>query len=130
MYNRCEVHMIDKELIAKRLKNLRESAKLSQAKLAKEINVKQPLIARYETAINTPAYGVLVTYADYFNVSCDYLLGRTDNPQGKLYECVPQSLTGDPQMKEFVDMCFDPSSPASARMKDTLLKLLEEQNNG
>ena len=120
---------MDKLLIAKRLKGLRESAKLSQAKLSKEIDVKQPLIARYETAINTPAYGVLIQYADYFDVSCDYLLGRTDNPQGKLYDCVPRSLTSDPQMKEFVDMCFDPSSPASARMKDTLLKLLEEQKN-
>lgn len=120
---------MDKLLIAKRLKELREAAKLSQAKLSKEINVKQPLIARYETAINTPAYGVLIQYADYFDVSCDYLLGRTDNPQGKLYDCVPKSLTSDPQMKEFVDMCFDPSSPASARMKDTLLKLLEEQKN-
>ncbi len=119
--------MVDKELIAKRLKGLREAAKLSQAKLSKELDVKQPLIARYETAINTPAYGVLIQYADYFDVSCDYLLGRTDNPQGKLYECVPQSLKGNPQLKEFVDMCFDPSSPANTRLKDTLLQLLEEQ---
>ena len=120
--------MVDKELIAKRLKGLREAAKLSQAKLSKELDVKQPLIARYETAINTPAYGVLIQYADYFDVSCDYLLGRTDNPQGKLYECVPQSLKGNPQLKEFVDMCFDPSSPANARLKDTLLQLLESEN--
>lgn len=49
--------------------------------------------------------------------------------KGKLYECVPQSLKGNPQLKEFVDMCFDPSSPANARLKDTLLKLLEEQKN-
>lgn len=128
MYNSKEVRM-DKQLIAKRLKGLREAAKLSQAKLATEINVKQPLIARYETAINTPAYGVLIQYADYFDVSCDYLLGRTDKPQGKLYECIPQSLKGNPQLKEFVDMCFDPSSPANARLKDTLLQLLEEQKN-
>lgn len=121
---------MDKLLIAKRLKALREGAKLSQAKLSKEINVKQPLIARYETAINTPAYGVLIAYADYFDVSCDYLLGRTDNPQGKLYDCIPKSVTNNPQMKEFVEMCFDPTSPANAKLKDTLLKLLEEQNNG
>ena len=120
---------MDKQLIAKRLKGLREAAKLSQAKLATEINVKQPLIARYETAINTPAYGVLIQYADYFDVSCDYLLGRTDNPQGKLYDCVPQSVKGDPQMKEFIDMCFDPSSPANARLKTTLFQLLEEKKN-
>ena len=120
---------MDKQLIAKRLKGLREAAKLSQAKLATEINVKQPLIARYETAINTPAYGVLIQYADYFDVSCDYLLCRTDNPQGKLYDCVPQSVKNNPQIKEFIDVCFDPSSPANARLKTTLLQLLEEQKN-
>ena len=120
---------MDKQLIAKRLKGLREAAKLSQAKLATEIDVKQPLIARYETAINTPAYGVLIKYADYFDVSCDYILGRTDNPQGKLYDCIPQSTKRNPQLKEFVDMCFDPSSPASARMKEVLLQMLEEQTN-
>ena len=118
--------MIDKELIAKRLKELRESAKLSQAKLSKEIDVKQPLIARYETAINTPAYGVLVKYADYFDVSCDYLLGRCDQPHGKFYEGIPKSLAENPQIGEFVEICFDPTSVANARLKETIIKMLEE----
>lgn len=128
MYNCCEVLMIDKELIAKRLKELREAAKLSQAKLSKEIDVKQPLIARYETAINTPAYGVLVKYADYFDVSCDYLLGRCDDPHGMVYECIPKSISDNPQMKEFVEMCFDPTSVANARLKETIFTMLKDKD--
>ncbi len=119
---------MDKKLIAKRLKVLREGAKLSQAKLAIEINIKQPLIARYETAINIPSFDAFLKYADYFDVSCDYLMGRCDSPQGKVYECVPQSLKGNPQLKEFVEMCFDPTSTASVKLKETLLRLMEEQN--
>lgn len=121
--------MVDKELIAKRLKGLREAAKLSQAKLSKELDVKQPLIARYETAINTPAYGVLIQYADYFDVSCDYLLGRCDDPHGMVYSCMPKSISENPQMKDFVEMCFDPTSTANARLKETILNMLEEQKN-
>lgn len=117
---------MDKEVIAQRLKTLRESARLSQAKMAQELGIMQPLIAKYETAVNIPSYPVLLKYADYFDVSCDYLLGRADNPQGKLYSYIPKSLTNNPQMKEFVEMCFDPNSSVNAKLKDALLKLLEE----
>lgn len=84
---------MDKHLIAQRLKSLREGAKLSQAKLSQELNIKQPLIARYETAINTPPYTALIAYADFFDVSCDYLLGRCEEPQGKLYKYLPKTIT-------------------------------------
>lgn len=117
---------MDKEVIAQRLKTLRESARLSQAKMAQELGIMQPLIAKYETAVNIPSYPVFLKYADYFDVSCDYLLGRAENPQGKLYSYNPKSLTNNPQMKEFVEMCFDPNSSVNAKLKDALLKLLEE----
>ncbi len=117
---------MDKDIIAQRFRTLRESARLSQAKLSQELDVKQPLIARYETAINLPSYPILLKYADYFDVSTDYLLGRTDRPQGKLYGYNPQSLANNPQMKEFVEMCFDPNSSVNAKLKDALFKLLEE----
>lgn len=117
---------MDKDIIAQRFRALRESARLSQAKLSQELDIKQPLIARYETGINLPSYPILLKYADYFDVSCDYLLGRTDKPQGKLYGYNPQSLAKNPQMKEFVEMCFDPNSSVNAKLKDALLKLLEE----
>lgn len=121
--------LMDKDIIAQRFRTLRESARLSQAKLSQELDVKQPLIARYETAINLPSYPILLKYADYFDVSTDYLLGRTDRPQGKLYDYNPQSIANNPQMKEFVEMCFDPNSSVNAKLKDALLKLLEESKN-
>ena len=111
---------MNKEIIAQRLKTLRESARLSQAKMAQELGIMQPLIAKYETAVNIPSYPILLKYADYFDVSCDYLLGRAENPQGKLYSYNPKSLTNNPQMKEFVEMCFDPNSSVNAKLNDAL----------
>ena len=129
MYNKekaYKVVIMDKKLISSRLKTLRESAKLSQKKLADEIGIKQPLIAKYETEIILPSIAVLVKYGDYFDVSIDYLLGRADNPQGKLYSYNPKTFENDERMQDFVEMCFDPNSSANAKLKEAILKLLEE----
>ena len=129
MYNKekaYKVVIMDKKLISSRLKTLRESAKLSQKKLADEIGIRQPLIAKYETEIILPSLAVLVKYGDYFDVSIDYILGRADNPQGKLYSYNPKTFENDERMQEFVEMCFDPNSSANAKLKEAILKLLEE----
>lgn len=61
-----------------RLKKLRKSRKISQLKLAMDLNMNQNTISRYETLERQADYETLVKLADYFNVSVDYLLGRTD----------------------------------------------------
>ena len=64
-----------------RLKELREKRKISQIKLAMELNMNQNSISRYETGTHEADYKTLIALADYFNVSVDYLLERTDNPK-------------------------------------------------
>lgn len=64
-----------------RLRALRRQRKLSQIRLAMELNVSQNTICRYETGEREADYTTLVRIADYFGVSLDYLLGRTDNPE-------------------------------------------------
>ena len=64
-----------------RLKELREKKGISQLKLALELNLNQNSISRYETGIREADYKTLIAFADYFNVSIDYLLERTDNPK-------------------------------------------------
>lgn len=63
-----------------RLKELREKNKISQLKLALALNVNQNTISRYENGEREAGYRVLIALADYFDVSIDYLLERTDNP--------------------------------------------------
>lgn len=61
-----------------RLKELREKNNISQLKLAIDLNLTQNSISRYENEQREADYKTLVAFADYFNVSIDYLLGRTD----------------------------------------------------
>ena len=64
-----------------RLKELRKSRGISQLKLAIDLNMNQNSISRYETGEREADYATLILFADYFDVSGDYLLGRTDNPK-------------------------------------------------
>lgn len=63
-----------------RLKELRKEKNISQLKLAMDLSMNQNTISRYETGEREADYKTLIKIADYFNVSIDYLLGRTDNP--------------------------------------------------
>lgn len=64
----------------KRLKELRKAKRITQQRLAIELNLTQKMISRYERGERQADYRTLIALADYFNVSIDYLLERTDNP--------------------------------------------------
>ena len=61
-----------------RLRELRQARGLSQLKLAIDLNMNQNTISRYECGEREADYATLIRIADYFDVSIDYLLGRTD----------------------------------------------------
>ena len=102
--------------IGVRLRELRQSAKLSQAKIAAIVGSRQSAVARFESGEAHVPAEVMIRYADYFDVSLDYIFGRTDKPQGKLYE-------GKMKIEK---MCFDPGSPINERLKETLREMLKE----
>ncbi len=64
-----------------RLKELRKKKNISQLKLAIDLNLSQNTISRYETGEREPGITELILIADYFQVSVDYLLERTNNPK-------------------------------------------------
>ena len=103
------------KVVADRLRQLRESVKLSQAKMGEVVGVKQASLNRYELDVASPSLETLTRYADFFDVSLDYIFGRTDSPQGKLYKSMPKIALDDEEKRRFVDMCFDPKSPMYER---------------
>lgn len=53
---------------------------MSQVFLGMELNISQNAISQYETGIREADYKTMIAIADYFDVSLDYLFGRTENP--------------------------------------------------
>ncbi len=64
-----------------RLKEIRKAKGISQLKLAMDLSTNQNTISRYETGEREPGINELIKIAEYFNVSVDYLLERTNNPK-------------------------------------------------
>lgn len=67
-------------IIRKRLKDLRTQNNLTQTELAKALGLSFSAISMYERGERKPDFETLETIADYFNVTMDYLYGKTDIP--------------------------------------------------
>lgn len=63
-----------------RLTELRKSNNVTQKQLADNLNLSEVAIQNYERERRKPTFDILIAIADYFDVSLDYLVGRTDNP--------------------------------------------------
>ena len=64
----------------KNLREIREDKDIKQKDIAKYLNVSQNTYSQYETGVISLTAEVLIKLADYYKVSVDYLLDRTNNP--------------------------------------------------
>ncbi len=67
--------------INNRLRQLREQRGYTQLKVALDLNLNQNSISRYESGAREAGYDMLIRFADYYGVSIDYILMRTDEPK-------------------------------------------------
>ncbi len=65
-------------VFAERLRNLRKEKGISQAELARALNLTQRKISYLETGQFEPDLTILWTISNYFGVSCDYLIGKSE----------------------------------------------------
>ena len=68
------------KILGERLFELRKSRKLTRQMVSEAISISAKSYERYENDERDPVAPVIVALADYFGVSTDYLLGRTDEP--------------------------------------------------
>lgn len=64
----------------KNLRSIREDRDIRQKDIAKYLNISQNTYSQYETGVISLTAEVLIKLAEYYNVSIDYLLDRTNNP--------------------------------------------------
>ena len=72
------------EIFGTRLKELRQEKRLSMIALAKQVNISNSIICRYENDKAEPTAPNIIALADFFGVTTDYLLGRENDDGTKL----------------------------------------------
>lgn len=116
--------------IAERLKEIRIENRYSQKQIADMCGMAQATIGRYETDAADPSPETLLWYAETFEVSLDYIFGRTDNPKGMLYQQnadeMKASLSDERDVEMFAKMCFEPGTIINDKLKETIVSLLRE----
>ncbi len=94
-------------------------------RMAKTFGAGQSSIYRYESGKAGVPAELLVKYADYFDVSMDYIFGRTNAPHGMYCEAKPKVEQSYPEMDKFIEMCFEPGSAMNERLKETLKQMMQ-----
>ena len=72
--------MLDRNIFSERLIELRSKNKIMAKDIAECIGITKQAFSQYEKKLSTPSTDVIIAIAKYFDVSLDYLTGRTDNP--------------------------------------------------
>lgn len=107
-------------MIGIKIKELRELYKKTQDDLAKFLGVAPQTIYKYEKGINEPDLKTINKIAEYFNVTTDYLLGRTDNPSEKKYKHLDNTLIGRVSTK--IEKMDDDELELLDKLVDKLMK--------
>lgn len=114
-----------------RFKELRNYKNLTQTELGKILNLSKQAISSYENGVSFPPQDVLTKIADYFKVSTDYLLGRSEirNPEDEL--SIKDKKEVDKELNKLVKkleeqdgLMFD-GEPLDDMSKELLLQALE-----
>lgn len=67
--------------ITDKIRELRKKADYTQAEVSKKLNIQRQTYCNYENALRTPPLETITALAELYQVSLDYLLGSTDNPE-------------------------------------------------
>lgn len=107
----------EREKFSERLTLMRHEKKLTQENLAGVLGVSKATISKYEKGAASPSYKMLWKLADFFSVSVDYLIGKTN------------SFTGDPNENDLITELkgiFEEMNEEDKNKAIRILKLLKE----
>ena len=89
-------------MIARRITEARSLRQMEQKELARRLGIKQARLSNWEVGLNRPSADNIFEMADVLNVSADYLLGRTNDPNGQSADDkddILEALQKDPHLR-------------------------------
>jgi len=110
-------------MFASKLKHLRKTHKINQVKLAEILGTSQATITFWETGKRVPDVEMLCKIADYFNVTTDYLLGRTPM-EVVMIEDDPPPL-GDDEFELVIKA--DEKTPSADELERRIVEIMERE---
>ena len=78
----------ENDLFSQRLREIRKRSGVPQSSIATYLSITVSAYSIFESGKGKPAYTRLIALADYFGVSLDYLVGRSDDPRREEYELI------------------------------------------
>lgn len=112
----------------KRLRSLREQHKISQKDFAEILGVSNVVLSRYENGERKPDYDMLIKIAEYFDVSVDYLLGKSNSVQLSDDEEF-QNFIEDPELEMWYKQLPNNKEEDLRALKDMWEIIKRNQNN-
>ncbi|MFC0525815.1 helix-turn-helix domain-containing protein [Pontibacillus salicampi] len=118
-------------MLNKRLRELRKGTGLNQEEISKRFGVARTTYAMYEQGQRTPDYETLQKMADYFEVTTDYLLGRSDKPS---YTAAEEKSEEDKELEKLLDdpnfsIAFKEFSESPEENREKALEFLRYLNS-
>lgn len=120
-------------MFPERLKSLRKEGKMKQNELAGLLGMAQNTISQYEQGLREPDNDTLKTISDIFNVSIDYLLGKTDIPNAESGEAfdpdaieIAKMVESDTELRIMFDKTKNLSKEEKARIIEMLKVMFKE----
>ncbi|HEY4543895.1 MAG TPA: helix-turn-helix transcriptional regulator [Tissierellaceae bacterium] len=112
----------------KRLRSLREQHKISQKDFAEILGVSNVVLSRYENGERKPDYDMLIKIAEHFDVSVDYLLGKSNSVQLSDEEEF-QNFIEDPELEMWYKQLPNNKEDDLRALKDMWEIIKRNQNN-
>ncbi|ALA55026.1 helix-turn-helix transcriptional regulator [Shouchella clausii] len=113
--------------LGERIRSLREKEELTQKQLAEKLKIPHQNLSNYERNFRQPDYETLNKIASYFDVSVDYLLGRTDNPNSDISIAYDGGIKyEDEDEREFIEQQLEQYRKMKKRMQE---RLKQDKNN-
>lgn len=109
--------------LGSRIRYLREKNNISQKELAAKLSIGNSTLSQYESDTRVPSDEIKIAIADYFDVSIDYLLGRSSHPNKNLSKTQTNKL--EEEFPEGISILYRANKNLTPAQKEVMLRMIK-----